>query len=516
MNTYNTSALARFVVRVAVAVPPDPKAKGAMSTREATSFRKPPIGAGRWNWAWHVHEKEPEVAVEIQENRALWLPHSVTNEVRKLFGTADPHAFRILAKHPNKGHIELAYGDHLVEVKNCLDIMKRCRSIPERKEWCQFDTLERLQQWDPLLMCCGEQVPHRVSTKQGVKYATDGNHDEHGIFLNYESYESYESYEDSGEDSGAIIDVCFVHGIHGGNETWTNNKKEYWPRWLESIAEQTQSKLRVMTVLYASADLRTIEHLSQWLLTVLEFAKVPTRPTVFVCHSMGGLIVKQALLKMRSSQLQLVRGVFFYSTPHFGSDLAALAENMIDSIDSTIEQCLSGQQNAERCQKGIEDISGQSFELKAVELFMKGLGDILCSEHFSIGRVVYEAAGMSKLAQMKVGLQALSNLNCDFGKTAKKFQIAVSSVGESNSMSGLLPVSLDAACPGIGDFCAIERNHCDICNPPTEQSVRYVLLQKFFSWMKKPPHYLRLRRQEIQNKQQHHRRHRRRRRRHRQ
>jgi hypothetical protein len=83
-------------------------------------------------------------------------------------------------------------------------------------------------------------------------------------FLNYDSYESYESYEDSGEDSGATItDVCFVHGLNGGNETWTNSENEYWPRWLGSTAEQTQSKLRTMTVLYASVDLRTVEHLSQ-------------------------------------------------------------------------------------------------------------------------------------------------------------------------------------------------------------------------------------------------------------
>ena len=56
---------------------------------------------------------------------------------------------------------------------------------------------------------------------------------------------------------------------------------------------------------------------------------VGVRPTIFITHSLGGLLVKQILFASRTSGLrqlapiaQVTRGVVFFGTPHSGSDMA--------------------------------------------------------------------------------------------------------------------------------------------------------------------------------------------------
>lgn len=63
----------------------------------------------------------------------------------------------------------------------------------------------------------------------------------------------------------------------------------------------------------------------------LIMSEVGNRPVVWITHSMGGLIVKQILLKACESSdpelrklCQRTRGVVFYSTPHNGSKMANL------------------------------------------------------------------------------------------------------------------------------------------------------------------------------------------------
>jgi triacylglycerol esterase/lipase EstA (alpha/beta hydrolase family) len=44
---------------------------------------------------------------------------------------------------------------------------------------------------------------------------------------------------------------------------------------------------------------------------------------VFVCHSLGGLVVQRLLLNYRDYAKQ-VRLIFFYSTPHTGAEVAKI------------------------------------------------------------------------------------------------------------------------------------------------------------------------------------------------
>lgn len=61
------------------------------------------------------------------------------------------------------------------------------------------------------------------------------------------------------------------------------------------------------------------------------------RPILFVCHSIGGLVVTKALLVAYVAKVQYYKnildsttGVLFLGTPHAGSDSAALAKPLVD------------------------------------------------------------------------------------------------------------------------------------------------------------------------------------------
>ncbi|KND89201.1 Protein SERAC1 [Tolypocladium ophioglossoides CBS 100239] len=84
-----------------------------------------------------------------------------------------------------------------------------------------------------------------------------------------------------------------------------------------------------------------------------------TRPIIFVAHSLGGLIVKQALISLAKSEkdedkmlLQAVYGVAFFGVPHDGMDISSLIPMvgnrpnrfLLESISRVNSQVLSTQQ----------------------------------------------------------------------------------------------------------------------------------------------------------------------------
>jgi len=137
------------------------------------------------------------------------------------------------------------------------------------------------------------------------------------------------------------IDVVFVHGLRGGAfstwRPWIPGKPSHdgcWPReWLGSDIPQA----RLLTVGYRtrlsawSGPVMPVEGVVEDLMTQMVAAGVGQRPVVFVTHSMGGLLVKELLVKasedpVLSPLLAATRGVVFYSVPHFGSWLAKAAQ----------------------------------------------------------------------------------------------------------------------------------------------------------------------------------------------
>jgi pimeloyl-ACP methyl ester carboxylesterase len=158
-----------------------------------------------------------------------------------------------------------------------------------------------------------------------------------------------------------LANVVFVHGLGGDNQTtWQSDRKDksaFWPQWLyqdlNGGGHDTQVPVGpvavwslgypadVFRVLFFSKapDDDSVPQRARDLLDTLVGHDLAERPIVFVAHSLGGVLVKQMLRSSsdashhRGGHHKLVlstRLVMFLATPHTGSSMARLAENVLD------------------------------------------------------------------------------------------------------------------------------------------------------------------------------------------
>eukprot|EP00898_Chlorokybus_atmophyticus_P002214 jgi/Chlat1/2994/Chrsp2S08918 len=143
-------------------------------------------------------------------------------------------------------------------------------------------------------------------------------------------------YRRAGEEPD--IDLVFVHGLLGGAfKTWRirddckgGGMDTCWPAdWMaKDLPSVRFLSLKHSTSLseWTGAAL-PLEQIGRHLLEVLVAAGVGDRPVLFVTHSMGGLVAKQ-ILKLALADPQYkqladnLKGMVFYTCPHFGSRLA--------------------------------------------------------------------------------------------------------------------------------------------------------------------------------------------------
>lgn len=137
----------------------------------------------------------------------------------------------------------------------------------------------------------------------------------------------------------ATIDICFVHGLTGNRDTtWT--VREQAVAWPPNLLPIYLPKARLLTFGYdayavrktvASAS-RLVDHAAN-LLTDLTNERPPPdasqRRIIFVAHSSGGLVCKEAILQSRDNPEAHLRGIFdsvigiaFMGTPHGGAWMA--------------------------------------------------------------------------------------------------------------------------------------------------------------------------------------------------
>jgi hypothetical protein len=143
------------------------------------------------------------------------------------------------------------------------------------------------------------------------------------------------------------LHVIFVHGLgDNGVSAWCREGNEngefYWPRWL---AEDIDS-LAVYALSYPAsrASWNSGWPIAQAAVAALDrlLADSTIRasddsPIVFICHSLGGLIIKKLMLVAEHDRgqegskgkfLDRIAGVVFLATPHGGSIVATIASQL--------------------------------------------------------------------------------------------------------------------------------------------------------------------------------------------
>ncbi|KAL1838860.1 hypothetical protein VTJ49DRAFT_2113 [Mycothermus thermophilus] len=147
-----------------------------------------------------------------------------------------------------------------------------------------------------------------------------------------------------------LLELVFVHGLGGGSiKTWcfAEDVTKFWPKeWLPK--ESGFGNIRIYSYGYdadwqASKSTSTINvhdfgrELLEKIRNSTHILSSTTNPIVFVAHSMGGLVIKQAYVLARQdpSSAELagrMKAMVFLGTPHRGSDLARTLNRILGAF----------------------------------------------------------------------------------------------------------------------------------------------------------------------------------------
>lgn len=158
----------------------------------------------------------------------------------------------------------------------------------------------------------------------------------------------------------AAVDVCFIHGLTGNREsTWTAHGQSMpWPK---TLLPGRLPGARILAYGYdayivrksVAGSNRLIDHAKNLLndLTADRTrCSASSRPIIFIAHSLGGLVCKEAILRSRNhpdahlrSVFDCVKGIIFMGTPHKGSwmsDWAKIPAGALGLVKSTNKSLL--------------------------------------------------------------------------------------------------------------------------------------------------------------------------------
>jgi hypothetical protein len=158
------------------------------------------------------------------------------------------------------------------------------------------------------------------------------------------------------------LDIVFFHGLQIG--TYRNAYVETWQSgavcWPQMWLPEDFPGARILSISYDSSARRSkveghvdLPKLGEILLEdVVVSAGVGTKwPVILVGHSLGGIVIKQLCLEADRNQkshhfhrnkaiknfLKNMRGIFYYSVPHGGSQLANLAKNYVPNTGAMLD-----------------------------------------------------------------------------------------------------------------------------------------------------------------------------------
>ncbi|KAI0466974.1 ribonuclease-like protein p/mrp subunit [Xylaria cf. heliscus] len=154
------------------------------------------------------------------------------------------------------------------------------------------------------------------------------------------------------------VDIVAVHGINGDafNTFSSKNNNRFWlgdPDMLPHDVENSRIltyryPASVATLLGSTSSDRILQHAQTMIAELVadrELEDATERPIIFICHSLGGIIVKRALVYSASRTGRHINhlhsiyvstyGILFFGTPHQGSgtaNLATFAQRIVDVL----------------------------------------------------------------------------------------------------------------------------------------------------------------------------------------
>ncbi|KAI1355896.1 hypothetical protein F5Y01DRAFT_268006 [Xylaria sp. FL0043] len=239
----------------------------------------------------------------------------------------------------------------------------------------------------------------------------------------------------------ASVDIIAVHGLNPLNnqshaeDTWTSDGK----LWLGDFLPKRVPRARICLFGYNSnvafeTAAAGVREQGESLLNHLEQIRVDNtrRPLIFICHSLGGLVAKRAMVHAKADETykriwESTFGLVFFATPHRGGNHA-------------------------------------------------GFGDIVAE----VARHVLRNPGNTFLATLKSNSHYLSTITDDFRQMLEDFQII--SFYETRPLGhfGLVVDQRSAllGLPGTRERqIPVDADHRGICKFPSEEDERYKLVE---------------------------------------
>ncbi|KAI9779630.1 MAG: hypothetical protein M1839_007295 [Geoglossum umbratile] len=250
-------------------------------------------------------------------------------------------------------------------------------------------------------------------------------------------------------ESTPEVDIVFVHGLMGDPaKTWTGKTSDvFWPtELLPKNLERRKENVRVLVYGYnadvwdfggkTSSD--RIHHHAQTMVQSLyanrSLEDAVERPIVFVCHSLGGIVVKRALQHSRNivdekiAHLRSIYvstyGILFLGTPHTGADPAKWGVILQGIANAMIPKSILG---------------SEPHLVKALQS----------------------------------NSETLQNINMEFLNFQKRFSLFF--FHETLKMKGSYIVDESSAAPAVdgAEYAGIEANHTEMCKFDSKNSPGY-------------------------------------------
>ncbi|KAL2859821.1 esterase/lipase family protein [Aspergillus lucknowensis] len=176
-----------------------------------------------------------------------------------------------------------------------------------------------------------------------------------------------------------LCSIWFVHGLFGNRETtWTHENKTFWPRLLADefptarvVTYGYDASVVNFSRIWEGTETSGLDNYGRALAMALRNSRqerkgdkpVPAinKPLYFIGHSLGGLVVEQALLDCIAADKTLhpvaaqTAGIIFMGTPHNGSHLAVWGKRLLKVFKAIVPDWIKN--TNERVLKALESES---------------------------------------------------------------------------------------------------------------------------------------------------------------